>query len=380
VTQPQDPISPAAPAPAAGPVAAPVTEPRSGGLRILLTGVVAALALVSLASAWYTQHRVHNLEQELVRRQQDSQSQAAEARVLARQADDAARDAMAKSSLLEARISEVSLQRGQLEDLIQSLSRSRDDSVVNDIEAGLRVALQQSSITGSAEPVVATLKAADERLTKSNQPRLEPLRRAIARDLDRVKAASVADIATLAIKLDEATRLVDEVPLLTAEGVSAAASAAAVASAPAARPRVSQRSASPSSAASAPQGASAWWPSSMNAWVDSVWTDVRGLVRVARVDQADAMLLAPDQGWYVRENLKLRLLNARLGLLSRQFDLAQADLQRCSATLDRYFDRSSRKTAALAELLRGVAAQSKQASVPRPDDTLAAIAAIGVNR
>jgi len=118
----------------------------------------------------------------------------------------------------------------------------------------------------------------------------------------------------------------------------------------------------------------------MNAWVDSVWTDVRGLVRVARVDQADAMLLAPDQGWYVRENLKLRLLNARLGLLSRQFDLAQADLQRCSATLDRYFDRSSRKTAALAELLRGVAAQSKQASVPRPDDTLAAIAAIGVNR
>ena len=74
---------------------------------------------------------------------------------------------------------------------MQSLARSRDENLVADIEAALRVALQQSALTGSAEPLVAALQQADERLARSNQPRLERVRRAIARDLDRVQAASV---------------------------------------------------------------------------------------------------------------------------------------------------------------------------------------------
>ena len=80
----------------------------------------------------------------------------------------------------------------------------------------MRAAMQQSALTGSAEPLVATLKQSDERLARADQPRLEPIRRAIARDLDRAKAASVADVATLSIKLDEVVRLVDELPLLSA--------------------------------------------------------------------------------------------------------------------------------------------------------------------
>ena len=37
-----------------------------------------------------------------------------------------------------------------------------------------------------------------------------------------------------------------------------------------------------------------------------------------RIDQPEAMLLAPDQAFFLRENLKLRLLNARLALLARR--------------------------------------------------------------
>ena len=107
------------------------------------------------------------------------------------------------------------MQRTQLEELIQSLSRSRDENVLADIEPALRVALQQTAITGSAEPLVPALKQADERLARYNQPRLEGVRRAIARDLDRVRAAGRVDIAALTIKLDEAMRLVDELPLLS---------------------------------------------------------------------------------------------------------------------------------------------------------------------
>jgi len=85
--------------------------------------------------------------------------------------------------------------------------------------------------------------------------------------------------------------------------------------------------------------------------------------------------MSPDQAFFLRENLKLRLLNARLSILSRQFDLAQADLQQAQAALDRYFDRSSRRVVAVADLLRQVSAQARQVSFPRPDDTLAALAA-----
>ena len=109
-------------------------------------------------------------------------------------------------------------------------------------------------------------------------------------------------------------------------------------------------------------------------------SEVKSLVRVTRIDHPDAMLLAPEQAFFVNENLKLRLLNARLALLSRQFDTAQADLQVAQAALDRYFDRSSRRTTLAAELIRQVAMQARQVGVPRPDDTLAALAAAEAGR
>ena len=107
---------------------------------------------------------------------------------------------------------------------------------------------------------------------------------------------------------------------------------------------------------------------------------MRGLIRVTPVDQPEAMLIAPDQAFFLRENLKLRLLNARLALLSRQFDTAQSDLRDALSALDRYFDRSNKRVVATAELLRQVSAQARQVVVPRPDATLAAIAAVSAGR
>ena len=198
--------------------------------------IVAALLLgaAALALAWSTQQRIRSLEPELVRRQADSQAQAAEARVLARTAQDVAREAAAKAALLESRVAEAAMQRSQIEELLQSVSRSRDENVVADVESAVRVALQQSALTGSAEPLMATLKQADERLARYNQPRLERVRRAVNRDLDRVKALGVVDISSLTLRLDEAVRLVDELPLLAlAEPRSKTAAPVRAASAPA---------------------------------------------------------------------------------------------------------------------------------------------------
>jgi uroporphyrin-3 C-methyltransferase len=329
---------------------------------VLLVGLCAAAVMY----AWNTQQRVKGLEQQMVKRQEDSGAQAAEAQMLAKQAQESSRDAAAKLALLEARVAEASLQRSQLEDLIQSMSRSRDENVLADVESSIRVALQQTAITGSAEPLVIALKQAEERLARQNQPRLEGVRRAIAQDLERVRGAGAVDVSTLAIRLDEVVRLVDELPLLSGPQPQRAATKPAA------------RSVGPAaSGASAPDPA--WTDVLGERWAGlgaRIWAEVRGLVRVTPIDQPEAMLIAPEQAFFLRENLKLRLLNARLALLSRQFDTAQSDLRDASAALERYFDRNARRTANAIDLVRQVSTQARQVVVPRPDATLAAIAAV----
>ncbi|MBC7955837.1 MAG: uroporphyrinogen-III C-methyltransferase [Cytophagales bacterium] len=357
-------------APANPPMIAPAAVRRRWVWTI--TALLTLLVLASLALAWSAEQRVRKLEQELVRRQQDSQTLSGEARLLAKRADETARESAAKVSLLEARLAEVAIQRTQLEDLIQSLSRSRDENVLVDIDAGLRVAQQQAAITGSAEPLVAALKQADERLARYSQPRLEGVRRAIARDIDRVKAVGVADISALSIKLDETIRLVDELPLLSqAEPRKENGKPPVAVAKPAGRG---------ASAAVVDQGWSAALSDGWSSVVERVWGETRSLVRVTRIDHPDAMLLAPEQAFFLRENLKLRLLNARLALLSRQFDTVQTDLQGAQLALDRYFDRNSRRTGVALDLLKQVTAGARQVGLPRPDDTLAALAAATAGR
>jgi uroporphyrin-3 C-methyltransferase len=375
--------------PAVAPVSAEPAETalpagRAGArlVWILVAAVLLVLVLLSMGLAWKTDQRVASLEQELVKRQMDSAGQATEARVLAKAAEEGMRDMAAKLALMEGRVAEVAIQRSQLEDLLQSLSRSRDENVVVDIEASIRVALQQNAITGSAEPLVATLKQSDERLARYNQPRLEGVRRAITRDLDRVKAVSVTDISTLTIKLDDAVRMVDELPLLSAAEP---------------RPRVgatmgvgtgrppAEATTRPARPAGPPPGIGtlAWFRDVGEAWDalwQRIWLEAKSLVRVTRIDQPDAMLLAPEQAFFLKENLKLRLLNARLALLSRQFETAQADLKVAQSSLDRFFDKTARRTVLASELIKQVATQARQVGVPRPDDTLAALAAAGAGR
>ena len=375
---PPPPPNDPAPAPVPQPEVAPAPAARAvaaapGRWWAVITALLLVLGVVALAVAWKTDQRVAALEQELVRRQQESAKQAVEAQMLAKQAQENVGAAAAKVALLEARVAEVALQRTQLEDLIQSLSRSRDENLLVDVEAALRMALQQGAITGSTEPLVLVLRQSDERLARYSQPRLDGVRRAIARDLDRVRSAGALDIASLTIKLDEAMRMVDELPLLAvAEPRRDLPRAAAT---PASAPRAGAAASAPS-AAWLPAGWAAAW---QRTW-SGLWDEVRALVRVTRIDHPDAALLAPEQAYFLRENLKLKLLNARLALLSRQFPTAQADLIAAQAMIDRYFDRSTRRGTAASELLRQVTAQARQTTLPRPDDTLAALATAAAGR
>lgn len=358
-------VDPSPPRAAIDPVPPAASPPRPGAVAWWLTLLLLALTAAAVWMGWQTTQRVQALEQELVRRQQESNTLATEARVLARQAQDVSRDAAAKVALLESRVAENTLQRSQLEDLLQSLTRSRDENMLSDIEAAVRVAVQQSSITGSTEPLLVALKQADERLARNAQPRLERVRRAVVHDLDRVRGVAVSDISTLVIKVDEAVRMADELPML---------------SQPERRGAGDERRRASAVPAAASAAAAAGWRAELAArWdllVQRVLDEAKSLVRVTRIDQPEAMLVAPDQAYFLRENVKLRLLDARLALLSRQFSTAQSDLREVQLTIERHFDRSSRRVNAMSELLRQVSAQSRGIVVPRPDETLAALAAV----
>ena len=375
--------------------AAPHAEPavQTEGLRArvqwprwwLWVALAIGLAVVlSLALAWMTQQRVRLLEQQLVARQQQSQSESGEALVLARQSQDTARDSAARMALLEARVAEATVQRNQLDELIQSLTRSRDENLLADIESALRISQQQAALTGSLEPLVASLRQADERLARHNQPRLERVRRAVLRDLERVRAASQVDVATLVIRIDEVTRQVDDLPMtaMARPGTAAAPSPTAPSDSASAPQAPAAKPANPGSAAHTQpweqvlREATQWSLKGLSA----AWGELRSLVRITRIDNPEAALSSPEQQYFLRENLKLRLLNARLALLSRQFDVAQSDLQDAQRTLERYFDPSSRRVGSTLELLRQVGQLSRQVTLPRPDETLAALAAVNTLR
>lgn len=349
------PASPAASATTAAPTGATPVHSSAEGLRVsrpLLYALLAltGLALVTSALLW---QRLGHIQEQLARQSGESGAQAVEARAVAREAQELVRQTAARQAVHEARLSEVAMQRGQLEDLMQSLSRSRDENLVVDIESALRLAQQQSQLSLSPEPLLAALRAADQRLARAAQPRLARVRTAIQRDIERIGASAVADVPAMLARIDDMTRSVDELPVANAVGPGL------------------QRPAGPGS----PGAPGAWWERALAA----VGDEARGLVRVSRIDHPEAVLVAPEQAFFLRENLKLKLLNARLSLLARQTELARTDLGAAEVAVQRYFD-SGRRAQALGVGLQQLQSQLRNVEVPRIDETLALLDAAAAGR
>jgi uroporphyrin-3 C-methyltransferase len=325
---------------------------RRHGLRWLSVGI-AGLALLLSALLW---QKLSRIQEQLARQSADAGQQSLEAKAWAKQAQETVKDSSARLALVETRLGEVALQRSQLEELIQSLSRSRDENLVVDIESALRMAQQQTQLTGSYEPLLAALKSAQTRLQRAAQPRLAPVLRALEKDLDRLSTAQVFDLPGLLIKLDEGVALVDGLVLANQ----------------ALPTTLVNRSSADAQQAPAPS----WWMAGLTQFANQL----KSLVRVSRIESPEAALLSPEQGFFLRENLKLKLLNARLGLLARQKDAARADLASASIIVRRYADGSSRKTVQMLQLLEQTSDQLKASDSPRLEGSLAALATAAAGR
>ncbi len=341
--------------------AQPVTESPKAVSAVLpprwLVAVLGAVAVIALGVSLLMWQKLSRIQEQLARQSADTGLQALEAKTWAKQSQEIVQDSAARVALMEARLSEVALQRTQLEELMQSLSRSRDETLVVDIESALRIAQQQAQMTGSTEPLLAALQSAQKRVQRAAQPRLTPVARALEKDLERLKSLPTFDIPGLMTKLDEGVALV--------EGLALANGA-----------RASQSQIREQAVASGEQTPPTWWMNGLTRMLD----EVKGLVRFSRIDAPEAALLSPEQAFFLRENLKLKLLNARLGLLARQKEGVRNDLGAAAVLVRRYAEPQSRRTAQLLQLLEQTSEQVRTAELPRIEASLTALSTAAAGR
>jgi uncharacterized protein HemX len=272
-----------------------------------------------------------------------AQSQGAKATLTQVQAQ--LRDAQARVAELEARVADTQEQRVTLEEMYRELSRSADDRVLADVEQTLLAASQQLQLAGNVRGALAALQAADTRLARAEKLATTPLRRALAQDMDKLKSVPQADTAGLAVKLDGLMQQVDSLPLLIAESPPP--------------PRVAR--ARPADDAGFTRAAR------------DFWEEMKGLVKIRDLDTPEPQLLAPTQAYFLRENLKLRLLAARVSLLARDEATFREDLKASQAWITRYFDAKSRQAAAALASIKQVSETPVAIAAPDINASLAAV-------
>jgi len=322
-------------------------EPRdSTGTRPGRSSRVRALAAlwivlaVALATAYWldARSRIGATQEEVARRLREVEAESGNARAAARQAQDALREMQTKLSALEQRLGESQSQQLALEVLYQELSRNRDEWQLAEIEQVLAIAQQQLQLAGNVRAALLALQLAESRLARTDRPQFLPVRRAIARDIERLKAVPGLDLSGISLKIDGLVAAVDSLPLAFDERTPKIADERA-------RQPASDKEGKP---APAEDGFLARFGS-------EVWKELRQLVVVRKVETPEPPLLPPAQAYFVRENLKLRLLSARLAVLTRDEAGYREDLRVSQAWIRRYFDTRSKSA-------QGVLAQLKQLS------------------
>jgi len=204
----------------------------------------------------------------------------------------------------------------QMQKAYQELLKGRINWLVDEAESMLNTASQQLMLSGNLQGAVSVLEHIDSRLSRFEQPELIPIKQAISNDLAALKNRPYVDISATALRIDRLETGISGLPLVL-DGVL-----------------------KPGAAPVEATNSGTWWE---NTWEKSL-NALKGLVEVRHLDSNDAMLISPDQTYFIRENLRLRLLDARIALLQHNGEVYQSDLNNVEATVKQYFDSKSPAT------------------------------------
>jgi uroporphyrin-3 C-methyltransferase len=333
--------------PAAEAASAPARAPR-------WRAALALLLIVSAAGAfgwyWY-QNRAETgaMRQALTQKAADADAKAQNERRVVEELRETISAVQGKVAALEERIGQTQAQQAALDALVENLTRNRDDWSLAEIEQALHIASRQLQLSGNVAAALNALRAAEDKLRQLARPDLKELREAVGADIARLEKVPTLDTAGISAQLTELIERVDQLPL--AMDV---------------RPKPGAQQAAAGSADEA------LWKRLLR----ETWEELKKLVRVERMDRADVALLAPSQAFFLRENLKLRLLNARIALVARDLRAYKADIGAARDWLQRYYDVRDEAVARAVGMLANLHAAETSAEVPDISASLEAMHAL----
>ncbi len=351
-----------------------------GSMFLILMTVVVSVA--ALASSYLTWQSFSGLRAAVGQRMQSAEAEVTPLRELSSETAGRLNALQSRLSGAEQRISELNLQRTQLEELMLSVSRSRDETLVQDLGSALRFAVQQAQLMGNPQPLIAALQVGIERIEAAANPRLAGVRDAMKNDLDVMQTETNTDVSLVVRDLTRLTRDVNKIAMrdtapptdrtVTSDADTSAAPSPAIglATDPA------STTLAPSLLDQAVTSVSSVWHSLSQAFV----AQASQLVRVRAVAPTDELMLSPENAWVLRENLKLRLLSARLAVLSGQKQTALADISAVLQGIALYADPAAPSVVGLVGDLQQLQTTIAALHVPIPQSTLAALASVASAR
>lgn len=277
--------------------------------------VIAIIALLLLAIFfWMYWIQSGEIRRDLGKRLSESDQSQKQTALIAQETRADLRQATAKLAALEQKLAESENQQLALQAMYQDIAKVSDDSSVAEVEQILLIASQQLQLAGDVKAALAALQTVEARLQRLNRPRFIPLRRAVNQDIEKLRALPYVDVIGISVQLDSLLMAVDRLPLVSTRAE-----------------RVVEKPSNPTPAGNSLQRVGR-----------ELWSELRSLLRIQNMEKAALPLLPPEQAYFLRENLKLRLLTARVALLQRQQSSYAADLQAAEHALERYFDTTAR--------------------------------------
>ncbi len=315
--------------------------------RMTLTQLTLVVLVVIFLWQWLDAHyQLGQVQQEVARRLSEVEGNSKANQTLVAQNQESVRELGGKLSVLESKFAETQTQRAALEALYQEMSSSRDQTALADVEQMLLIADQQLELSANVKAALIAMQHAEDRLKRLDRPAFVELRKRIEKDIERLRAMPSVDVPGINQQLDRLIGDVDGLPLAQDARLQQEAVAA------------EQK----------PQEGSGW----KNFWHE-VWQELRSLVRIENTQQEEMPLLSPTQTFFLRENLKLRLLSARLALFSRDEVSFHRELSTAQAWTRRYFDTRSKETVQTLAALQKLTASSIAINVPDVSGSLEAV-------
>lgn len=308
-----------------------------------ITLVVAVAAIVLIGWQWMdARQRFTALEMTLSQRLNDFDTRNRESQLLAKKAEESGSQSATRIAILEQKLAESQSQQEALQALYLEFANNRDERVVSEAEQLLIVAGEQLHLSRNLKTALMALQTADMRLQELNKPQAIHLRKLIAKDIERLQALPDVDVVGSSLRLEGMASIVEKLPLMSEH-----------------HPRVV-------SDVSAPDYESNPW----RRLAGEIWQDLRQLVRIERIDRPEPPLLTPEQSFFLRENLRLRLLTARIALLQRDESSYQADLRAAEDWLKRHFDTSDQHVQSTMASIHQLAGNAINLQLPDISETL----------